>query len=176
MHSYILFLSFRLLAILRSIYFSARYETALFKYIKMIDGSTIMERKNSISLNSTQILGKPPSLLKEARDTARSLSLNEITSKGELIMKDSGLTSLPLSLLTDRWESVKVLDLRENQLTSIEVSPFIRLIHMHTLDLRNNRIEELPSAIHILVRLHTLRLDHNCLVTLPHEIGEISTL
>jgi ankyrin repeat protein len=142
----------------------------------MIDGSTIMERKNSTSLNSTQIIGKPPSLMKEARDTARSFALNEITSKGELIMKDSGLTSLPLSLLTDRWESVKVLDLRENQLTSIEVSPFIRLINMHTLDLRNNRIEELPSAIHILVRLHTLRLDHNCLVTLPHEIGEISTL
>ena len=98
-----------------------------------------------------------------------------VTAAGDLVLKDSKLVSLPRELLVSSAATVLHLDLRDNQLTTLE-EDLSCLRHLEMLDLRGNRIESLPETINQLFRLRVLRADSNSLSALPSTIGELPLL
>lgn len=117
------------------------------------------------------------------RQTLRTLSRDckghrqgELTPTGEMVLRAAKLCRIPKELLEGIWESVLHLDLRENELQTIERSHIVRLSQLRTLDLRHNRLEYLPDEIGSLHHLRTLRLDCNLISSVPRSLWQITSL
>lgn len=95
------------------------------------------------------------------------------TSVKVLDLRNQHLTSLPPELfeLTD----LTVLILDNNQLQSIP-SDISKLKKLSVLNLRNNQLRELPASITTLPSLHLLTLGNNKLSSLPAGWGAMSRL
>ncbi|XP_034567566.1 leucine-rich repeat-containing protein 40 [Notolabrus celidotus] len=126
----------------------------------------------------------PNGLLKAARKS------------GQLNLSGRGLTEVPQNVYrinvdppeeakqnvsfgeSDRWweqSDLTKLLLSSNQLT--ELSDDIRLLPgLTTLDLHDNKLSSLPSAIGELQELQQLRVNHNQLTTLPAEVCTMKNL
>ena len=74
-----------------------------------------------------------------------------------------------------RLSSLKILELRENGLTSLPKS-LNRLVHLERLDLGQNDISELPEVIGSLTNLKELWLDGNKIKELSSFIGNLHKL
>ncbi|XP_018432379.1 PREDICTED: leucine-rich repeat-containing protein 40 isoform X2 [Nanorana parkeri] len=115
---------------------------------------------------------------------------------GQLNLSGRGLTEVPVSVWrmnvdppeeahanvgfdgTDRWweqtELTKLI-LASNKLQSL--SEDIRLLPaMVVLDVHDNQISELPSAIGELVNLQRLNISHNKLKSLPEELAQLQNI
>lgn len=67
---------------------------------------------------------------------------------------------------------------RLSNLTVLHGPPFITAQYksLKVIDIRNNRISELPDEICSLPKLSHLKLDYNYLQALPFSLGSIRTL
>ena len=117
------------------------------------------------------------------RQTLRALSKDcrshrqgELTPTGEITMRAAKLSRVPKELLEGIWEAVLHLDLRENELQTIERSHVVRLTQLRTLDLRHNRLEYLPDEIGGLLHLRILRLDCNLISSVPRSLWQVTAL
>ncbi|URD95100.1 LRR repeats and ubiquitin-like domain-containing protein [Musa troglodytarum] len=95
-------------------------------------------------------------------------------STGIVALRDSKLRALPSEVLVvDSF--VRTLDLTNNKIN--EVTPEIsRLVNMQRLVLADNLIESLPTTIGVLRSLKVLILDGNRVTDLPDELGSLYRL
>ncbi|XP_026200815.1 leucine-rich repeat-containing protein 40 isoform X3 [Anabas testudineus] len=122
--------------------------------------------------------------------------LNAARKSGQLNLSSRGLSEVPQNVYrlnidppedahqnvsfdaSDRWweqtDLTKLL-LSSNQLTHL--SDDIRLLAgLNILDLHDNQLSSLPSALGELQELHQLRLSHNQLTSLPEELCTLKNL
>lgn len=95
-------------------------------------------------------------------------------STGIVALRDSKLRALPSEVLVvDSF--VRTLDLTNNKIN--EVTPEInRLVNMQRLVLAGNLIKSLPTTIGVLQSLKVLILDGNRITNLPDELGSLYRL
>ncbi|CAL9083868.1 unnamed protein product [Musa textilis] len=95
-------------------------------------------------------------------------------STGIVALRDSKLRALPSEVLVvDSF--VRTLDLTNNKIN--EVTPEIsRLVNMQRLVLADNLIESFPTTIGVLRSLKVLILDGNRVTDLPDELGSLYRL
>ena len=76
------------------------------------------------------------------------------------------------------WDlSGQVSELRLNHASLTAVPPVLaELVHLHTLILWGNELQDLPPVLSALSNLHTLELTTNYLTALPPELGQLSNL
>jgi Leucine-rich repeat (LRR) protein len=91
----------------------------------------------------------------------------QITEKGELIMKQQKLASLPKALSKIRFDQIFILDIRGNEITSIDETICLNVCQLRRLDARGNKIKEVSPHIKAMMMLQFLRLDSNLLEDLP---------
>lgn len=96
--------------------------------------------------------------------------------KGELVIKQMKLTSIPRALLKTRFDQITQLDIRGNDITCLDEGLFLNVTQLRRLDVRANKIREISTHIKALMTLQYLRLDFNLLEELPVEIGELCYL
>ena len=80
-----------------------------------------------------------------------------------------------LNYVTEKNITVRMLDLSNNQLTTLPES-IGKLQSLKKLFLGNNHFTTLPESITKLQSLEKLYLDHNLLITLPESIGKLQSL
>ncbi len=90
----------------------------------------------------------------------------------ELNLSLLGLTHLPTEIL---FEGLKVLNLRGNKLKELP-SEIGKLVNLKTLIVLGNKLKELPSEIGKLLKLEKLFVSNNKLKKLPPEIGKLLLL
>ncbi|CAG9333068.1 unnamed protein product [Blepharisma stoltei] len=99
-----------------------------------------------------------------------------LTPTGELILKESSLSTLNKELFEGSWDRILHLDLRGNEITNLHKSPIFHLTHLRSLDLRGNKLDILTEEISAFQYLKTLTLDSNHLSTLPIELFSLTSL
>ncbi|XP_020656570.3 E3 ubiquitin-protein ligase LRSAM1 isoform X4 [Pogona vitticeps] len=100
----------------------------------------------------------------------------KVLQKKVLIAHTNGLSALvPKSCSLLNLETVKVLDLHENQLTSLPVD-LGQLTSLQVLNLEKNLLKALPDSIGNLIQLQTLNLKGNKLKELPTTVGGLRSL
>ena len=102
--------------------------------------------------------------------------LGELLPNGEISLRRARLKQVPRELLEDKLERVLHIDLRENELSSLDNSPILNLSRLRTLDLRSNRLEYLPEEISYLPSLKVLRIDDNLISYLPRALWDLGML
>ncbi|KAG6491147.1 hypothetical protein ZIOFF_052479 [Zingiber officinale] len=93
---------------------------------------------------------------------------------GRISVSEAMVQTLPSEILAVE-SFVRTLDLTNNRIN--EVTPEIsKLVNMQRLVLANNQIKQLPTTIGILRQLKVIILDGNHLTNLPDELGFLSRL
>ena len=75
-----------------------------------------------------------------------------------------------------KFERIQILDIWGNEITRIEEEICKCLCFLKKLDARNNKIKDISPHIKAMMQLQILRLDHNDIVNLPSEIGDLQML
>jgi len=102
--------------------------------------------------------------------------LSLISDNGELILKSKKINLIPRIFYHQMFESILILDIRNNEVTEIEDEICSNLPNIKKLDARNNKIKSISCNIKAMKQLLILRLDSNELCYLPNEIGELANL
>ena len=94
-----------------------------------------------------------------------------------LMGKDLSIPTLKKSSSKDSPQT-KELNLRLSNLTILQKQVFMAPQHanLRQVDVRNNRLNDLPGEICTLQYLTHLRLDYNYLQALPYSLGNLSNL
>ncbi|XP_038230261.1 E3 ubiquitin-protein ligase LRSAM1 isoform X2 [Dermochelys coriacea] len=100
----------------------------------------------------------------------------KVLQKEVLIVHTNNLTSLvPKSCSLLNLITVKVLDLHDNQLTSLP-DDIGQLTHLQVLNIERNLLKFIPRSIGDLAQLQTLNLKGNKLKELPATVGDLRSL
>uniref|UniRef100_A0A6Q2YIM1 RING-type domain-containing protein n=1 Tax=Esox lucius TaxID=8010 RepID=A0A6Q2YIM1_ESOLU len=129
-------------------------------------------RKKKPSEDSKKRLEYQLCLSKEAgADDILDISACELTEVTVFILHGNQLKSLvPKGCCISSLVTLKVLDLHENNLTSLP-DDIGQLASLQVLNLEKNQIKSLPDSIGDLRHLQTLNVKGNCLNGLPSSIG-----
>jgi len=127
-------------------------------------------------MDKTRINEKHPEITPNLRKKEKRQIFGEVSSEGELVLKEAGLSAVPTSIIGNYWGCVLHLDLRNNNLSSIESLPFSKLTQLLTLDLRSNSIDILTESIFELRNLNCLRLDRNLISAIPFDFSTLEQL
>jgi Leucine-rich repeat (LRR) protein len=71
--------------------------------------------------------------------------MSMINSEGELILKNQKINAIPRSFCHLKFEKLKVLDIRGNEITKLDEEICKNLSMIKKLDIRNNKLKELSS-------------------------------
>ena len=113
-------------------------------------------------------------LIQDEELKAEVIHINkQISEKGDLILKNQKLQTLPRALFKLRFDNLLSLDVRGNELTEIDENFCLNLTQLRKLDARGNKIKIVSPHIKAIMTLQVLRLDSNILEELPLEIGEL---
>lgn len=105
-----------------------------------------------------------------------AFSLCRVLQKKVLILHGNALrTLLPKGCEISSLATLKVLDLHENQLTSLP-EDIGKLASLQVLNVERNQIKKLPESIGDLCLLQTLNAKGNSLRELPSSVGSMSSL
>ncbi|VDO88543.1 unnamed protein product [Heligmosomoides polygyrus] len=116
-----------------------------------------------IDLSSNKIEKLPASLSKLVKLETLVLSGNQLTDEG--LFDFSAL------------EALHVVDLSHNQLTVVpKTLTGGRLVHLHTLNLSQNKIKDVTPELTVIEHLKTLNLSENELNALPWAIGQMEKI
>eukprot|EP00741_Cyanophora_paradoxa_P015981 tig00000042_g15427.t1 len=97
--------------------------------------------------------------------------------EGRLDLGAEGRTEWPTAEIARLGpENIRVLDLGNNELTSIPGAELAKLTNLTGLGLTNNRLTALPPEIGCLAALQALGVGYNRLTALPPEIGCLEAL
>ncbi|ANZ75023.1 BA75_02316T0 [Komagataella pastoris] len=110
-----------------------------------------MRRSNSVSSCDHKSLRDPKANLPTIPSSTSSPPFESSTTK--IINANS--------LYAHRWAKLKHLSLAENKIPYIEDHSFSRLVNLTSLDLSNNRLEEVPKEVLTLQGLKSLNLSFN---------------
>eukprot|EP00043_Microstomoeca_roanoka_P028114 m.16916 g.16916 ORF g.16916 m.16916 type:complete len:311 (-) comp8178_c0_seq1:218-1150(-) len=91
-----------------------------------------------------------------------------------LDLEGLGLTEVPVEVL--RLSQLRGLYLSSNAIDRLPDDLFLALPQLIYLDLRNNRITQLPKTISHAKNLKTLLLGNNRITSLPAELGDLQAL
>jgi Leucine-rich repeat (LRR) protein len=80
---------------------------------------------------------------------------------------------IPRSFYHIRFDKILILDIRGNEITKLEEEICKNLSSLKKLDARNNKINYISLHVKAMMQLIVLRLDHNELVQIPTEVGEL---
>ncbi len=97
--------------------------------------------------------------------------LKEVTY---LNLSGCGLTTLPLELKL--FSGLKILNLSNNNLVSVNPKMLENFVQLKILDLSNNKIGEIPYSIGCLSKLEILDLSHNTISSLPPAVSNLQSL
>uniref|UniRef100_A0A8B9KEH5 RING-type domain-containing protein n=1 Tax=Astyanax mexicanus TaxID=7994 RepID=A0A8B9KEH5_ASTMX len=105
-----------------------------------------------------------------------ALSICKVLQKKVFILHGNELRSLlPKGCSISSLETIKVLDLHENKLTSLP-DDIGQLSALQVLNAEHNQIKTLPESIGNLHNLQTLNVKGNCLSQIPSSVGKMSSL
>lgn len=93
-----------------------------------------------------------------------------------LDLKRKNIDQIPSGLHHLKLSSLKCLYLEDNRISSLPEDFFVCLASLEWLDLRNNKLHEIPKNVGEHKSLKTLLLGRNQLTFLPAEIGGLKTL
>lgn len=136
----------------------------------------------SLTLEDNKITVVPPDIRNLSLLQKLNLKKNLLESLPSEISELSFLTEIDLSrnkyfdLPKELFlcQSLKRLNLESNLIKNI--SQVDSSSTLESLNLRSNKLEEIPQSINKLKRLFSLDLSHNALNTLPSEIGQLHAL
>uniref|UniRef100_A0A8D0HGK3 Leucine rich repeat and sterile alpha motif containing 1 n=1 Tax=Sphenodon punctatus TaxID=8508 RepID=A0A8D0HGK3_SPHPU len=103
----------------------------------------------------------------------KSCSLLNLITMKVLDLHDNQLTSLPTDI--GQLASLQVLNVEKNLLKSLPLS-IGDLTQLQTLNVKANKLKELPTAVSGLRSLRTLDISNNLLWELPQALAHIRTL
>ena len=92
---------------------------------------------------------------------------------GQVNHQNQNLQEVPRELVVAQFKDITGLNLSNNLLVMIPDSLFSCLSNLLSLNLENNKLNQLSSSIRRLKRLTELNLNSNCLNYLPQELGEL---
>ncbi|XP_010887998.3 E3 ubiquitin-protein ligase LRSAM1 [Esox lucius] len=105
-----------------------------------------------------------------------AFSICKVLQKKVFILHGNQLKSLvPKGCCISSLVTLKVLDLHENNLTSLP-DDIGQLASLQVLNLEKNQIKSLPDSIGDLRHLQTLNVKGNCLNGLPSSVGRLCSL
>ncbi|KAA0717137.1 E3 ubiquitin-protein ligase LRSAM1 [Triplophysa tibetana] len=105
-----------------------------------------------------------------------TFSLCKVLQKKVFIFHGNYLRSfIPKGCCISALATLKVLDLHENNLTSLP-DDLGQLLSLQVLNVEKNHIKQLPDSIGDLRHLQTLNVKANCLTVIPVSVGRMSSL
>lgn len=142
----------------------------------------LMKLRN-LNLSSNQLTTLPPEVGKMAQLKVLDLQNNQINTLPPdignlrnldlLYLQKNKLISLPI---LENCKSLKELHLGYNLINELNDEHLAPLSQISMLDLRDNKLTEVPQEITLLVKLQRLDLTNNSLQNLPNEIGLMENL
>ena len=93
----------------------------------------------------------------------------------ELTLVDCELTDIPVQL-TDLAPKLRILDLSNNSIKSIDCWFVVEMRHLTNLDISHNKLEFIPYQIKAMTSLDKINLSHNQLSDVTNTLGLIPSL